>query len=58
MALVESGVSEGLGGVTKWRVSEPLEADTNYYWRVRAETSAGEGPYSAASEFRSARPSS
>jgi len=52
MALVDSGVSEGLGGITKWRVSEPLEAETTYFWRVHAETSAGDGPNSAPSEFR------
>jgi hypothetical protein len=51
-AVTESGVSEGLGGITKWRVTEPLEADTKYYWRVAASTSAGSGPYSAVSEFR------
>lgn len=52
MALVETGVAEGLGGITKWRVSEELESDTKYYWRVRATTSAGPGPYSGVSEFR------
>lgn len=52
MALTDTGVKEGLGGVTKWRVTEPLEADTKYYWRVRAATSAGSGPYSSVSEFR------
>ena len=47
MALVDSGVSEGLGGITKWRVSLPLEPETTYYWRVRAETSAGDGSTAA-----------
>jgi hypothetical protein len=56
IALTESGVSEGLGGVTRWRVSEPLEADTKYYWRVAAVTSVGAGPYSALSEFRVREP--
>lgn len=52
IALAESGVQEGLGGVTKWRVSEELEADTKYFWRARARTSAGAGPNSSVSEFR------
>jgi hypothetical protein len=52
MALTETGVKEGLGGVTKWRVSEPLQSDTKYYWRVRASTPSGAGPYSSVSEFR------
>jgi hypothetical protein len=56
IALTEPGVSEGLGGITRWRVTEPLEADTKYYWRVAAVTSAGAGPYSAVSEFRVREP--
>jgi len=56
IALSEPGVSEGLGGITRWRVSEPLDADTKYYWRVVAVTSAGAGPYSAVSEFRVREP--
>jgi len=52
MALVEPGVAEGLGGITRWRVTEPLVADTKYYWRVAAVTSAGAGPYAPLSEFR------
>lgn len=56
IALTESGVSEGLGGITKWRVNETLEADTKYYWRVAAATSIGSGPYSAVSEFRVREP--
>lgn len=51
-ALTESGVAEGLGGITKWMVSEPLEPETKYYWRVRAVSSGGSGPYSSTSEFR------
>ena len=30
IAFTESGVSEGLEGITRWRVTEPLEADTKY----------------------------
>jgi len=56
IAFTESGVSEGLEGITRWRVTEPLEADTKYYWRVAAVTSAGAGPYSATSEFRVREP--
>ncbi len=56
IALTEPGVSEGLGGITRWRVSEPLQADTKYYWRVVAVTTAGAGPYSAVSEFRVREP--
>ena len=56
IALTETGISEGLGGITRWRVTEPLEADTKYYWRVVAVTSAGAGPYSAVSEFRVREP--
>ena len=56
IALSESGVSEGLGGITRWRVTEELEADTKYYWRVAAVTSAGAGPFSAVSEFRVREP--
>ncbi len=56
IALTETGISEGLGGITKWRVTEPLEPDTKYFWRVAAVTSAGAGPYSAVSEFRVREP--
>ncbi|MGH9324636.1 MAG: hypothetical protein ACRD21_09480 [Vicinamibacteria bacterium] len=56
IVLTESGVTEGLGGITRWRVTDPLEADTKYYWRVQAATSAGPGPYSAVSEFRVREP--
>jgi hypothetical protein len=56
IASSEANVSEGLGGITRWRVSEPLDADTKYYWRVVAVTSAGAGPYSAVSEFRVREP--
>jgi hypothetical protein len=56
IVVVETGVSEGLGGITRWRVDRPLEADTKYYWRVAAVTSAGAGPYSAVSEFRVREP--
>jgi hypothetical protein len=56
IALTESGVAEGSGGTTRWRVTEPLEADTKYYWRAAARTSAGSGPYSAVSEFRVREP--
>ena len=52
VAVDESGIQEGLGGVTKWVVTESLAADTKYYWRVRASTSSGAGPYSEISEFR------
>ena len=52
MAVNETGVQEGLGGVTKWVVTESLAADTKYFWRVRASTSSGTGPYSDVSEFR------
>jgi hypothetical protein len=54
--LHEAGVSEGADGVTRWRVNAPLEAETKYYWRVAAVTSAGAGPYSAVSEFRVREP--
>jgi hypothetical protein len=52
MAVTETGVQEGLGGVTKWVVSEPLTEDTSYFWRVRAISSAGQGPYSDVAQFR------
>jgi len=51
MVQTEAGIPEGLGGITKWRVN-PLEAATKYHWRVKASTSAGDGPFSARSEFR------
>jgi hypothetical protein len=56
IALTVPGVSEGLGGITRWRVPEPLQADTKYYWRVAAATATGDGPYSAVSEFRVREP--
>ena len=49
---METGVREGLGGITTWQVSETLEADSRYFWRSRASTSAGSGPNSASAEFR------
>jgi hypothetical protein len=53
IALSETGVSEALAG-SRWRVTRPLEADTKYYWRVAAVTSAGAGPFSAVSGSASA----
>ena len=52
MAVTETDIQEGLGGITKWRVPEPLMAEAKYFWRVRASTSAGVGPYSDPAEFR------
>ncbi|HXV60796.1 MAG TPA: hypothetical protein VEK15_08885 [Vicinamibacteria bacterium] len=52
MAVTESGVTEGLGGITKWRVIEPLEAETKYYWRATAVSGGGAGPSSETWEFR------
>jgi hypothetical protein len=56
IVVAETGVSEGLGGITRFRVEQPIEADTVYYWRVQAATSAGRGPHSATSEFRVREP--
>ena len=52
MVASESGVMEGLGGITKWRVPEALVADARYLWRVRASTSCGAGPFSDTAQFR------
>ena len=52
IVLRETDVREGLGGVTMFKVEITLlEADTQYHWRARAETSAGTGPYSEQSNF-------
>ena len=48
----ETGIREGLGGISVWQVSETLEGDARYFWRSRASTGGGSGPYSATSEFR------
>jgi hypothetical protein len=48
----ESGLREGLGGITAWQVNETLESESKYYWRARASTAAGSGPSSAATELR------
>jgi len=48
----EGGVREGLGGVTNWMVVEQLTADMQYFWRARANTSAGAGPFSTTANFR------
>jgi hypothetical protein len=52
LVAMEAGVREGLGGITTWQVNETLEGDSAYYWRARASTSAGSGPYSEGREFR------
>ena len=52
IAITESGVEEGMGGMTMWRVTEPLDGGMKYFWRARAATSAGDGPNSESSEFR------
>lgn len=52
MIAMESGVREGLGGITQWVVNETLEGDGRYFWRVRASTGAGNGPYSETLAFR------
>ncbi len=48
----ESGLMEGLGGITKWRVPEALAANARFFWRARASTSSGAGPFSGTAEFR------
>ena len=48
----ESGLMEGLGGITKWRVPEALAANARFFWRARASTSSGAGPFSCTAEFR------
>ncbi len=50
VALIETGVAEGIV-VTRWQVSEPLQEGTEYFWRVRASTSTGDGPNSATFGF-------
>ena len=52
----ETGIAEGEGGTTRWTVSDSLLAETKYYWRIAAVTSAGAGPYSQVSEFRVREP--
>ena len=52
LAASETGVREGLGGITEWVVDEPLEPETTYFWRVRATASNVQGPFSSTSEFR------
>jgi len=49
---MEMNVREGLGGITSWEVNETLEGDSRYFWRARASTGAGNGPFSETSEFR------
>jgi hypothetical protein len=56
IAVQETGIAEGEGGMTRWTVSESLLAETKYYWRIAAVTSAGAGPYSQVSEFRIREP--
>jgi hypothetical protein len=50
MAAQASGVLEGGGGETSWRVETAL-ANGRYYWRARAVGPQGPGPYSPISDF-------
>jgi hypothetical protein len=45
-----TGVSEGSDGTTSWQISTPLVSQ-RYYWRSRAVSSQGPGPYSPISDF-------
>ena len=48
----ESGLQEGLGGITNWKVVEQLQPDTQYLWRARASSDGGPGPFSTKADFR------
>jgi len=50
MAAETTGQAEGSGGETSWRVPTALP-DGRYYWRARAVSSLGPGPYSPISDF-------
>ena len=39
------------GGIASWMVSPPLDDNTVYYWRVKAQNTCGDSAYSAASRF-------
>lgn len=45
-----TGVAEGSGGTTSWRI-EPGLGPARYYWRARAVGGRGAGPYSPISDF-------
>lgn len=55
----EEGIGQGSGGVTSWRVPEPLRGgqvdDTGlatYHWRARASATGETGPWSATANLR------
>jgi hypothetical protein len=55
----EEGIAQGTGGVTSWRVPEPLRGGqvdesglATYYWRARASATGESGPWSATANLR------
>jgi hypothetical protein len=50
MAADVSGQPEGAGGETSWRVATALP-NGRYYWRARAVSALGPGPFSPISDF-------
>jgi hypothetical protein len=50
IAAEQSGVAQGTGGETSWRVNVPLPAGT-YYWHVRAQSGSTSGPFSGNDRF-------
>jgi len=55
----EEGIAQGSGGVTSWRVPEPLRGGqvdetglAAYYWRARASATGETGPWSATASLR------
>ena len=50
ITLTGTGIAEGIV-TTMWQATKPLQAGTEYFWRVRASTSSGVGPYSSTLSF-------
>ena len=55
----EEGIAQGTGGVTSWRVPEPLRGGqvdptgiATYYWRARASATGEVGPWSSTANLR------
>lgn len=50
LAAEETGVAQGAGGQTSWRVNVPLAAGT-FFWHARAQVTSASGPFSGNDRF-------
>jgi hypothetical protein len=55
VAAEQTGVAQGTGGETSWKVNVPLAPGT-YFWHVRAQVGSASGPFSGNDRFSTSPP--